>query len=92
MADKNKTHTYTKDYVPYPVTPNQEYIPQRLRAMMQKHKVLLGGRTSVTLVGIPAGTDLFTMTPVISYIEGEDGLPNLRSIVEILYRATAGIN
>ena len=92
IATENRIHTSTRDYVPFPVSPNHEYPSGRLRAMMRRHKNLLGSRTSVALAGIPAGLDLHTMIPPTSYIEGEDGFTNLSSIVEILYRAKAKVN
>ena len=46
----------------------------------------------MTLVGIPARLNLFTMTPPTSYLDGDDGLKNLKSIVQIFYEATVIIN
>ena len=72
--------------------PNQEYSVHRLAEIARYHKALLGNRTSVTLVGIPKGSDLFKMIPPLSYLEKDDGLMNLRSIVEICYMVTVRIN
>ena len=55
MANENSTQTSTRDYSPYPVGLNQEYNSQRLRSMMRQQKIILGDRTGVILVGIPAG-------------------------------------
>ena len=60
--------------------------------MMRQQKIILGDRTSVTLVGIPAGLNLFTITPPASYLEGDDELPNLGLILEILYIEKVRIN
>ena len=92
MSDENTTHTSTRWYLPYPVCANQEYTTKRLMAVITRQRKLLQKRTSVTIVGVPVGLNLFTMTPLTSYLDGEDGLVNLMPIVEILYGATAIIN
>ena len=42
MSNENSTQTTTRGYTPYLAGPNQEYIPQRLRAMMRQQKSILG--------------------------------------------------
>ena len=91
IAEENSTQTSMRGYTPYPVWSNQEYSTQRLRAMMRQQKGILQDRTSVTLLGIPAGSNLFTMTPPTSYLEEEDEMTNLRSMVEIIYIATVRV-
>ena len=76
-----------RGYTLYPVRSNQEHIIQILRAVIQQQRNVLQERTSVILVGILAGSNIFMMNPPTSYLEEEDGLTNLRSIVEILYIA-----
>ena len=60
--------------------------------MITQQRKVLQNRTSVTSVGIPARLNIFTVTPPTSYLDREDGLENLRSIVEIPYGETATIN
>ena len=57
--------------------------------MVIQQRKILQSRTSVTLVGVPVGLNLFTMTPSTSYLEGDNGQVNLKSIVEIIFSVTA---
>ena len=41
----------------------------------------------MALVGVPANSDLFGIYPPKLYLKYEDGMVNLRSVVEILYGA-----
>ena len=78
MAEENSTQTSRRGYNPYPVRSNHEHTTQRLQAVIQQQRNILPERTSVTLVGILAGSNIFTMNPLTSYLEEEDGLTNLR--------------
>ena len=81
MTEEDSTHTSTRGYTPYPIKANQEYMMKRLCAMVIQQRIILQNRTSVTLAGIPAGMNLFSMTPQRSYLDGDDGLENLKTIV-----------
>ena len=59
--------------------------------MIQQQRNILQNRTSVTLVGIPARANLFTINLPTSYLKEEDGMTNLRSVVEILYGVTVKV-
>ena len=92
MAEEDSTHSSTRGYTPYPIKANQEYMTKGLRTIVIQQRSILQNRTSVTLAGIPAGVNIFSMTPPRSYLDGDDGLENLKMIVQIFYGATATIN
>ena len=45
----------------------------------------------MTLVGVPEKSDLFGIHPPTSYLDEEDKMTNLRSVVEILHEAKVEI-
>ena len=91
MAEENSTQTSTRRYTPYPVWSNQECSTQILQAVAWQQKIILQDSASMTIIGIPAGSNIFTMNPPTSYLEEEDRLTNLRPIVEILYITTVRV-
>ena len=85
IAGENSTQTSARGYPPYTVHGNLEYPIPSIQVVIQSHIHIIKNRTYVTLVGIPAKADLFGIHPLMSYLDEEGGMVNLRSVVEILH-------
>ena len=82
--DVSNMYPVTQQWVTTPVTGRTTEEDEMIERAMDANIADFWERIYVDITGVPPQKDLFTTTPKISHMHGEDGVVNVRPIVKIL--------